>query len=114
MVVMIVMPVVVVIVVVVAVVFVVPMAFMYLPALLIMVVVGMAPVGAGIGWPLPDAGNPDVAAAVHAPVPIDPGVAFPGHGRPYLIAERWWRRADINLDLAECRDCQGGCGDERA
>ena len=102
------------IIVVIAMVFAVPVPFMDLPALLVVVVVGMAPVGAGIGWPLPNAGNPDVAAAVHAPVPIDPGVAFPGHGRPYLIAERWWRWADINLDLAECRNCQGGCGDERA
>jgi hypothetical protein len=93
------------IVVVIAVIFAVPMAFMNLPALLIVVVVGMAPVGAGIGWPLPDAGYPDIATATRAPVPIDPGVAFSRHGRPGLVAD--WRRwrADINLNLAECRNC---------
>ena len=105
MVVVIVMPVVVMIVVVIAVVFAVPMAFMNLPALLVVVVVGMAPVGARVGWPLPSAGDPDIVAAARAPVPIDPGVAFCRHGRSHLIAE-WWRRGtDVDLDLAKCRDC---------
>jgi hypothetical protein len=114
MVVVIVMPVVVMIVVVIAMVFVVPMTFMNLPALLVMVVVRMAPVGAGVGWPLPDAGDPDIAAATRAPVPINPGVAFSGHRRSHLIAKCWRWRADINLNLAECRNCQDRCGDERA
>jgi hypothetical protein len=113
MVVVIVMPAVVMIVVVIAMVFAVPMAFMNLPALLVVVVVGMAPVGAGVRWPLPDAGYPDVATATRAPVPIDPGVALSGHGRSYLIAD-WWRwGSDIDLNLAECRNCQDRCGDER-
>jgi hypothetical protein len=102
---MVVVPVVVVIVVVIAMVFAVPVAFMNLPTLLVVVVVGMAPVGAGVGWPLPDAGDPDIVAAARAPVPIDPGVAFSWHGRPCVIAD-WWRwGADIDLDLAECRNC---------
>jgi hypothetical protein len=63
---------------------------------------------------LPTAGDPDIAAAAGAPVPIDPGVAFSRHGRSHFIADwRWWR-ADIDLDLAECRYCQGRCGDESA
>jgi hypothetical protein len=98
-------PVVVMIVVVVAMVFAVPVALMNLPTLAVVVVVGMAPVGAGIGWPLPSAGDPDIMAAARAPVPIDPGVAFSRHDRSYLIAD-WWRwGADIDLDLAECRNC---------
>jgi hypothetical protein len=105
---------VVVIVVVIAVIFAVPMAFMNLPALLIVVVVGMAPVGACVRWPLPDAGYPDVATTTRAPVPIDPGVAFSGHGRSYFMTVCRRRRSDIDLDLAECRNCQGRCGDERA
>jgi len=92
-------------VVVIAVVFVIPVAFMYLPASLVVVVVGVAPVGAGVGWPLPPAGDPDIVAAARAPVPIDPGEAFSRHDRSYLIAD-WWRwGADIDLDLAECRNC---------
>ena len=98
-------PVVVMIVVVVAMVFAVPVALMNLPTLPVVVVVGMAPVGAGVGRPLPSAGDPDIVAAARAPVPIDPGEAFFRDGRSYLIAV-WWRRgADIDLDLAECRNC---------
>jgi hypothetical protein len=114
MVVVIVMPVVVMVVMVIAVVFAVPVPFMYLPALLVVVVVRMAPVCAGVGRLLPTAGDPDIAAAACAPVSIDPGVAFSRHLRSYLVAD--WRRwrADIDLDLAECRYCQGRCGDESA
>jgi hypothetical protein len=114
MVVVIVMSVIVMIIVVIAMVFAVPMTFMNLPALLVVVVVRMAPVCAGVGRTLPDAGDPDITAAPRAPVPIDPGIAFSGHGRSHLIAD-WWRwGSDIDLDLTECRNCQGRCGDERA
>ena len=92
-----------VVVVMIVVVFVVPVPLMYLPALPVVVVVGMAPVGAGIGWPLPSAGDPDVAAAVRAPVAVGPYETLCRHGRPDLIADRWWRGPDIDLDLAECR-----------
>ena len=102
------------IVVVIAMVFTVPMAFMNSPTFAVVVVVGMAPVGARVGWPLPSAGDPDIVAAARAPVSIDPGVAFFRHGRSYLIADRWRWRADIDLDLAECRNCQGRCGDKSA
>ena len=114
MVVVIVMPVVVMVVMVIAMVFAVPVAFMYLPPLLVVVVVWMTPVRAGVGRPLPSAWDPDVAVATRPPIAINPGVAFPRHGRPYLIAD--WRRwgADIDLDLAERRNCQGRCGDESA
>ena len=104
MVVVIVMPMVVMIVVVIAVVFAVPVPFMYLPAFAVVVVVGVGPVGAGVGWPLPCAGDPDIVATTRAPIPIDPGEAFSRHGRPDLIADHWRRRANINLDLAECRN----------
>ena len=114
MVVVIVMAMVVMIVVVIAVVFAVPVSFMNLPTFAVVVVVGVGPVGAGVGWPLPDARDPDVAVATRAPVSIDPGVAFSRHDRSYLIAD-WWRwGADIDLDLAECRNCQGRCSGERA
>jgi len=99
------MPMAVVIVVVIAMVFAVPVAFMNPPTFAVVVVVGMTPVGAGVGRPLPSAGDPDIVAAARAPVPIDPGVAFSRHDRSYFIAD-WWRwGADIDLDLAECRNC---------
>jgi hypothetical protein len=94
------------IVVVVAMVLAVPVAFVHLPALLVVVVVRMAPVGAGVRWPLPNAWDPDIMIAANSPVAIDPSVAFSGQGRPDFIPDGWRRGADIDLDLAECRDCQ--------
>jgi hypothetical protein len=96
---------------VIAVVLVVPVPFMDLPSLLVMVVVRMGPVGTSVGRPLPDAGNPDVASAAISPVTADPGVAFSGHRRPCLIAQRRGCGADINMNLAKCRDGQGRCGE---
>jgi hypothetical protein len=92
------------IIVVVAMVFVIPMAFVNLPALLVVVVVRMAPIGTGIRWPLPDAWDPDIAAAALSPVAVHPGVALSRDRRPYFIPHRWWRGTDINLDLAKCRN----------
>ena len=91
------------VVVMIAMVFVIPVAFMHLPALLVVVIVRMAPVGTGVGWPLPDAGVPDIVAAAIPPITIDPGVAFSRHRRPYLIPHRRGS-AEIDADLAECRD----------
>jgi hypothetical protein len=99
------------IVMVVAVVLMVPVSFMDLPSLLVVVVVRMGPVGAGVGRPLPDAGDPDVSSAVISPVTVDPGVALSGYRRPCLIAQRWRRSADINVDLAKCRDSKDRCGE---
>jgi hypothetical protein len=65
-----------VVVVVIAMVFVVPVAFMYSPTFAVVVVVGMGPVGAGVGWPLPGTRNPDVAIAVRSPVAISPDEAY--------------------------------------
>jgi hypothetical protein len=63
------------VVVMVAMIFVIPVAFVHLPSLPVVVVVGMGPIGAGVRWPLPDAGDPDVAVAVHSPIAIDPDEA---------------------------------------
>ena len=92
------------VVVMIAVVFSVPVPLMDLPALLVVIVVWMGPVGARVRWLLPDAGDPNVASAAISPVTVDPGIAFTGHRRPCLIAQ-WWRwGADIDVNLAECRD----------
>jgi hypothetical protein len=95
----------VVVVVVIAVVVAIPVAFMHLPALLVVVIVRMAPIGASVRWTLPHAGDPDITTVALTPIAIDPDVAFCRNRRSYLIPDWWRRRADINLDLAECRDC---------
>ena len=105
------MPMVVMIVVVIAVVFAVPVPFANLPTFAVVVVVGVGPVGAWVGWPLPCAGYPDIVPAANSPVAVDPDEAFFRHGRRDFIAD-WRRRADIDLDLAECRYCQSRRGDD--
>ena len=87
-------------------VFVVPVAFVHLPALLVMVVMGMAPVGTGVRRTLPDAAVPDVAASIVAPVAFGPDKALARHGRLNFVAKRWWGAADVDVYLS----C-GGCGE---
>jgi hypothetical protein len=97
---------------VIAVVIMIPVAFMYLPAALVVVIVRMGPVRASIRRALPDAGIPDITPAIVAPIAVNPGVALARHGRPDFIADGWWRSADINMNLAKCRHCQGRCGED--
>jgi len=100
----------------VAVVFVVPVAFVHLPAAVVVVVVGVAPVGPGVGRTLPDAGTPNIATAVVSPVTFGPDVAFAGHGGADFIAEGWRGAADVDVDLGEGWNGEGGereaAGDE--
>jgi hypothetical protein len=73
---------------------VVPMTLMDPPALLIVVVVRMAPVRACIGRSLPQPRNPDVPSAPSRPVTVDPHIAIPWHSRTSLISDRWRRGPD--------------------
>jgi len=88
------------------VVFVVPVALVHLPALLVVVVVGMAPGGAGEGWSLPDTAVPYVSASIIAPVAFGPDITRPGHAWLNLAAEG--RRCAANVDM----DLSGGGGGE--
>ena len=53
----------------------VPVAFMQLPALFIVVVVGMVPIGSIIGRTIPAPRHPSVVSAMRGPVTIDPSIA---------------------------------------
>ena len=90
---------------VIAMVFVVPMAFMHLPALLVMVVVRMAPVSPLVRRTLPGAWTPNVAATLSSPIAFGPHKTGARHGRPSFVAQRWWGAADVNLNL-----CNSGSG----
>ena len=93
-------------VVVVTMIFMVPVAFVHTPAFLVMVVVRMGPVGAGIGWAIPAAWNPDVTALVDSPIAVDPGITFAGDRWTYFITQ-WGRcSADVDADLPEYRSCE--------
>lgn len=87
------------VVVVVVVVLVIPVPFVHLPALLVVIVVGMVPVGTGIGWLHPDAGMPDVTAPIVAPVALGPHKTNSRHGWLNFVAKGWRSAADEDVDL---------------
>jgi hypothetical protein len=95
-------------VVVVAMIFVVPVAFVHLPALLVVVIVGMAPVGSLERRTLPNARTPDVAASVVSPIAVYPHVALAGHYGTPLIPQRRWSAANVDVYL-----CDGWCSKRR-
>src|SRR5438045_8288839 len=95
-----------------AVIFAVPVALMNLPALPVVVVVGMAPIGAAVGWPLPSTWYPHVVSALHSPVAVGPDETFSRHWRPDLIPDRRGRRPNVDLDLAVRRNRNSRCGDD--
>jgi hypothetical protein len=99
MVVMVVMVIVVMVVMVIAMIVMVPVSFVELPSLLVMVIVRMAPIGAGVRRPVPTSGNPYVLSVSCAPIAIDPSVSFAGRRGTSFITH-WWRiSADIHADL---------------
>src|ERR1017187_4081688 len=104
------------IIVVIAMIIFIPVAFVQMPAVLVVVVVRMAPVRTSIRRMIPASGNPYIPASVVAPVTVDPGIAFARHRRTTLIAHRWRRLAtDNDADLRgrrsrESGSCNGGHG----
>ena len=84
----------------------IPVALVHLPALVIVVVVGMAPVSAGVRWPVPTSWNPAIVPPIIAPVAIDPSKTFAWHGWTSFVPKRWWCAADIHIDLAKGWYCE--------
>ena len=78
------------------VVFVVPVALVHLPALLIVIIVRVIPVGAFVGRTVPVSLDPAVVVAVGNPISLHPGVARAGHRSLGLVAE--WRRRGFDVD----------------
>ncbi len=64
------------IVMVIAIILMVPVAVVYLPSLLVVVVVRMGPVGAGVRLLFPATLYPCVSSSVITPISPDPGVSF--------------------------------------
>ena len=93
---------VVVMVVVMPVILVVPVSLMHRPSAVIVIVVGMAPVGARVWRPVPAACDPAVVIVHNAPVTLDPNKALSRHWGADLIANQWRWSSDINLDLTPC------------
>ena len=84
----------------VAVLFVFPMSFMQLPALLVVIVVRVAPGGAFVGGTVPASLNPAVVMAVGNPISFDPGIAWAGDWSANLNAKRGGRGSDVHRNLS--------------
>jgi hypothetical protein len=85
------------------VVFMLPVAFMDRPALLVVVVVRMAPVCALIGRPLPHSSSPLIPPAAPGPITLCPNIAGSWHRSLDLVSQRWWSTTNINAHLSKCR-----------
>ncbi len=95
-----------------AMILVIPVAFVHLPALLVVIVVRMAPVTSLIGWPLPYTRPPDIPAAHIAPIPFSPHIAFTRHFRANFVAER--RRGSTNVNSNLSNGWRGQGSDSKA
>jgi hypothetical protein len=84
------------VIVVVAMVLMVPVALMQVPAIVVMVVMRMAPVSSRIRRSPPHARNPNISSAVDSPIPINPHIALARHRRTNLVADRRRWSADRN------------------
>jgi hypothetical protein len=83
-----------------------PIPVVDMPAVRIMVIVGVRPISACIGWTPPFSAMPYPSSALRNPVAINPDVARTRHGWRRLIAQRWRRRTDgyAKRDLPESRE----------
>jgi uncharacterized protein (DUF983 family) len=79
------------------------MAFVEMPAVVVMIVVGVVPIAAGVRRTVPTSANPHVASLVDSPIAIDPSVSFARRRRAALVAQRRRSATDDDTDLRECR-----------
>src|ERR1035437_6078542 len=87
----------------------VPVAFMQVPAVLVVVVVRMAPIRTSVRRVIPASTHPDVTALVDTPISVNPRVSLTRGWRTALIAHRWrWLAADDNADLRGRRSRKSG------
>ena len=87
------------VVVVIAMIFTIPVTFVHPPSLLVVVIVGMAIVGAGVGRLLPASTNPNVPTVLIAPIALGPNVSLSGSLRTNFIPQGWRGSADIDAYL---------------
>ena len=86
------------------VIFMVPVALVQLPALLIVVIVRVIPVGSGVGRLNPVPTHPGVVTPARSPVAFHPGVPRARSvAAPFVTKSRWWA-SDIKGNLREGGD----------
>jgi hypothetical protein len=87
----------------------VPVAFVQLPTLPVVVIMGMAPIGSFIRRTVPAAGNPSIVTAIWSPITVHPSVTRAWSGSALLVTKR--RRCATYVDSYLCRrrDGESGC-----
>jgi hypothetical protein len=83
----------------VVVVFMIPVSFVQLPALLVMIVVRVAPIGAFVRRTVPAALDPAVVATVGGPISFNPSVAWTGNWSALFVAEGRGSGSDVYRNL---------------
>ena len=87
----------------------IPVPFMKLPALPVVIIVGMAPIGPFKGRTVPAPCHPPIVMPMRGPVPADPGVARTWK-RPTLLVTKWrWCGSDVYRNLCRSRNAESGC-----
>lgn len=88
----------------------VPMAFVIVPAILVTIVVRVAPVCPSIRGTVPAARHPVIAAVPYTPVSVNPEIARTRCGWPTLVPHGWRSPANYYANLRVRRACGGECG----
>jgi hypothetical protein len=88
------------------VIFMIPVPVMHFPALLVVVVMRMAPICTLERWALPVSGYPAIVMTVGSPISTNPHKARTRRRATTLIAERRRRCSDVNRNLTERWNCQ--------
>src|SRR5450631_485622 len=91
-----------------AVILMIPVAFVQLPTLAVVIVMGMTPICPFIGRTVPAPCHPPIVAPMRSPVPIDPGVAGTWKCPTPLVTNRRWCAPDVHPNLGRSRNRENG------
>jgi len=92
-----------------AVILMIPVAFVQLPTLAIVIVMGMTPICPFIGRTVPAPCHPPIVAPTRSPVPIDPGVAGTWKCPTPLVTNRRRCAPHVHPNLGRSRNRENGC-----
>src|ERR1700687_3131307 len=82
----------------------IPVPFMHLPALTIVIIVRMVPIGPFIGRTIPAPCYPPIVMSMRGPVPFNPGVAWTRFWPTLLVPVGRWCASNVHANLSRSRD----------
>src|SRR5260370_41500029 len=87
----------------------IPVPFMHLPALAIVIIVRMVPIGPFIGRTIPAPCYPPIVMSMRGPVPFYPGVAWTRFWPTLLVPVGRWCASSVHANLSRSRDSESSC-----